>query len=208
MKIISTAKLVAVVAVVAVVAAIAWMTHAGIFYQTGTQWFQACWAQRNANRPPGTLDEKLAWAKCEPMPQRVAYTAGYEFPDAAPAVTAELEAVKNACPRRYLGFQFRNFVIDIIERDEGTTVFDGFIPAETMVLNKLSSKWPNCPSVARASGFPMIVWHQDGWHRDYPCEPCKVEEIARQKEHEKLTAEVTEWNIASAKLLGKAFKGR
>ena len=44
------------------VIAFGWMIHAGVFFQTGSQWFQSCWNEKHEQRMPATPEESIAWA--------------------------------------------------------------------------------------------------------------------------------------------------
>ncbi len=163
-------------------AAIAWMAHAGVFYQTGTQWFQSCWIAKHEKRSPATPDESIAWAKCEPTTQRAVFNAGFVLSgNPEYAVTPELKALGNACPSLYRDIPIAGMnylAVNMVEESGGPTVVDSFTPPDAMIKTAFMSKWPNCPSVAKANGFPRAVYRGDAWEFESPCKPCEAEKKA------------------------------
>lgn len=167
---------------IALAVAVAWMAHAGVFYQTGTQWFQSCWIAKHEKRSPVNPDESIAWAKCEPTTRRVVFSAGF-VPSGNPeyAVVPELKAIGNACPSNYSDipiFGMNYLAVDIIEKSGGPTVLDSFIPPDAMIKTAFTSKWPHCQSVAKANGFPKAVQRGEAWEFESPCIPCEAEKKA------------------------------
>lgn len=162
--------------------AIAWMAQAGMFYQTGNQWFQACWTQKYEKRSPANSDESIAWAKCEPATQRAVFNSGF-FPSGNPAdaITPELKALVKACPSNYSDipmFGMNLLAVDIVEKSGGPNFIDRFLPPDSMIARAFKSRWPNCPAIREANGFPKIVLRGEAWELDSPCKPCEAEKKA------------------------------
>lgn len=173
----------AAVLILALIAATGWLIQAGVLYQTGQQWFEACWTQAKAKRSPSTPQEAIAWGQCEPIAERSVYQAGYLFSaDASMAVTPQAKALANSCPSSYSDMPIAGinlFVVLQLERDGGPTWSDRFLPPNQMIVRVFESRWPDCPNVRKAEGYPMLIQHADGWRWEKPCMPCENELKAR-----------------------------
>ena len=176
-------KLIAIAAILAV--ALAWVAQAGVFYQTGSQWFQACWSLKNLRRSAETAEESMAWSKCSPTAQRAVYSAGI-VPSGDPdnSFTPAVKALNQACPSNFkdiplFGLSF--LAVNLIEASGGPSVWDRFMSPDGMIQRAFESKWPNCSSVAQAQGFPKIVARGEKWEFETPCKPCEVEAKEAEK---------------------------
>lgn len=164
---------------------LAWVVHAGVFFQTGHQWFEACWAAQNAHRSAQSPEEAIAWAQCGPVAQRALYDAGYVFPgNPEYAVTPALKALANACPSSYTTIPLSGvqlLAVEFIQQDGGPTLIDRFTPPDAMILRAFDKRWPNCRSVRIANGFPPIVMRKGEWGFETPCKPCEAEQKAKNE---------------------------
>ena len=167
------------------VIAFGWMIHAGVFFQTGSQWFQSCWNEKHEQRMPATPEESIAWAKCEPVVERAVFGAGF-VPSGNPAyaTTRELKAISNACPNNYSDIPLfggmKRLAVDLVEKTGGPTLIERFTPPDAMIERAFKSKWPNCPSEAKANGFPKIVLRGEVWEFESTCKPCEAEKEAAE----------------------------
>lgn len=163
-------------------AAISWAIHAGWFYQTGSQWFDACWRAKHSTSGPQTPDEAVSWGKCKYTTEKSLFDAGFVFAgNPAYAVTPELKAVVNACPSNYSdipmsGPQF--LAVDMAEEQGGPNILDKFLPASLLIVRAFKTKWPECPAVRLANGFPKIVEVRGSFQWAAPCKPCEAEQAA------------------------------
>jgi hypothetical protein len=159
---------------------VAWATYAGLFFQTGQQWFESCWTAQNSKRSPTTATESVAWKQCEPVAEGSAYKAGFVFVGTS-QITTPMQAVARACPSLWADVPIGGLhllVVDIVEKAGGPDLVDRFIPPDRMIEEAFLSRWPNCPTVRAASGFPKIVKKGDRWDFEVPCKPCEAEKNA------------------------------
>lgn len=162
----------------------AWMTHAGVFYQTGQQWFESCWTKTNQQRDPATPQEAVAWQQCEPLTMSAVYRAGFVFGgDPERELTPAAKAVTAACPSNWTDMPIGGIhvlAVKLIEEQGGPRFEDRFLPPGKLVTHAFMSKWPQCPAVRVANGFPKIVNHGGTWDFEVPCKPCEEEAAARK----------------------------
>lgn len=163
---------------------IGWAVHAGIFFQTGNQWFQSCWVEQHEKRSPLTPEESIAWTRCEPVAQRAVFGSGF-VPSGNPdyAVTPESKALSNACLSNYTDVPIggmKYLAVGLIEKAGGPSLVERFTPPDAMIVRAFKSKWPNCQSVARANGFPKIVLRGEAWEFETTCKPCEAEKKAAE----------------------------
>ena len=159
-----------------------WMVHAGVFFQTGSQWFQSCWTEQNAKRKPATAEESINWAKCEKVTLRAVFGAGF-VPAGNPVTTPETKALADACPRNWYDIPiggFKYLAVRLIEDTGGPTLIEQFTPPDAMIERAFQSKWPDCQSVVKAHGFPKIIFRDGDWEFEFPCKPCEADDKARK----------------------------
>lgn len=161
----------------------AWAAQTGVFYQTGQQWFDSCWARSNLKRDPTTPQEAIAWKQCEPVTETAVYEAGFIFGgDPQKEITPAARAIIAACPSNWsdipIGGAFR-LAVGLIEKQGGPRFVDRFIPPESLVTNAFKSQWPGCPNARVANGYPKIVRKSETWDFEVPCKPCAEEKAAR-----------------------------
>jgi hypothetical protein len=171
-----------------VAVAIAALCYSGVFYETGAQFYEACWQKSHAKgAEPGSPEQAARWASCESTADRALFGAGFIFAgNPTNAVTPQLKAVGAACPNAYNQIPVGGawiLAVEYIQNDGGASFADRFSSAGATVLRVFGSRWPSCATTAAANGFPRLVNRgTDGWVYETPCIPCKAEEaeIARQ----------------------------
>lgn len=170
-------------AIVILAAIAAWAAYAGAFYQTGQDWYNACWTSQHARRAAETPQESITWSRCEPVTLRAFFGAGFIAPgEAARAVTQAERAVAQACPSSYSdvpigGLSF--LAVRLIEASGGPTFTDRFLPVDSMIARAFKERWPQCQATRIASGYPKVIQIGDKWDYETPCKPCETEMAAR-----------------------------
>ena len=165
--------------------AIGWMVYAGVFFQTGSQWFQSCWIEQNETRKPVTPEESIAWSKCESVTKRAIFSSGF-VPSGNPeyATTPETKALTDVCPSNYSDIaadgSMKHLAVPLVEKIGGPTLIDKFTPPDAMIERAFKSKWPNCQAVVKANGFPKIILRGGEWEFESPCKPCEIDDKARK----------------------------
>lgn len=155
----------------------------GVLYQTGSQWFTACWQAQHATEPAKTPEEAIARNSCGHTAEAALYDAGYIFAgNPEYAKTPELHAVQQACPNAYsevplMGIQI--LLVDDLEAHGGTDLLDSVLPAGTTIKRVLKKRWPNCAAVREAAGFPKVIEKNGGFHFADDCKPCEAEQAAK-----------------------------
>jgi hypothetical protein len=166
------------------VIAIGWMVHAGVFFQTGNQWFQSCWTEQNGNRKPVTPEESIAWSKCESVTKRAVFSSGF-VPSVNPeyAITPETKALTGVCPSNYSDIagdgSMKYLAVPLVVKIGGPTLIDKFTPPDAMIERAFQARWPNCQAVAKANGFPKIVLRDGKWEFESSCKPCEIYNLVR-----------------------------
>ena len=164
-----------------IVAAVA--AQKGAFYTTGKQWFDSCWTAQNSKRQAASPDEAVSWGKCEKIASSAIYDAGFVFAG-TDSLTAPSRAVAAACPSGWSDLPLGGVAVlgvNLVASDGGPSVRDRFTPARDLIVRAFVHRWPRCPLVRAQNNFPKLVEGAGGefaWER--PCEPCQLEERARQ----------------------------
>jgi hypothetical protein len=193
------------VVALSLVVALALCVQAGLFFQTGHQWFEACWSRVSLSDQPATAKEAVAWARCAPVAEEAIYSAGFVFfgdydsdsdfgvgpadpagpiffrrdPDNT-AIAAE-KAIAAACPSNMTDVPIGGayfLTVDLIKK-QGVRLIDRLIPSQHMIANAFETRWPACVSTRIANGYPKIVKKGDAWDWETPCEPCRAAAAAR-----------------------------
>ena len=164
--------------VLAIVGALAYF---GFFYDTGAQWYDACWRKMAATkdeREPIAPDSSTAsiWQRCDVTNDRSIYAIGFIFTvDPKDATDTQATVFTQACPRQW-DIAFRGMTAEtlkLIGEQGGVTIFDRFLPADLMIERVWRTRWPNCDAERRRQGYPRIVEVRPGqWGWETPCLPC------------------------------------
>ena len=158
------------------------LAYFGVFYQTGSQWFQSCWTAQHSNRAPTSPEESISWAQCGEVTQRALFDAGFIFAgNPTYAVTPELKAIVEACPSNYSDIPLSGsqvLAVDFIEKSGGPELLDKFTPPDQMIVRAFKSRWPNCQAVRLANNIPKLIKQGSDWVFEAPCKPCEAEKNA------------------------------
>lgn len=159
------------------------LAYSGVFYDTGQQYDETCWAKKaKANEKPLDLEEPKAsspsqaimWAKCEVETQRAVYRGGLIFAGRADDSDREAVALVKACPSSWSDVPMGGayyLTVDLIEQQGGPRLADRFLPARRMIERVWKTRWPRCDSERRRQGYPQIVESSQGnfqWARSCP----------------------------------------
>jgi hypothetical protein len=154
----------------------------GVFYPTGQQWYEACWAKQKASKDfaiPDAPDSKTAilWENCEPISKRAFFTNGIMF---APLPKSNNDnrgmRLQEACPSLWRDLPMGGtymLSVRVMQQSGGPNLLDRFLPAEQTIAKFLKTKWPHCSATRIAQGYPEIVETKPGefgWQA--PCTVC------------------------------------
>jgi hypothetical protein len=121
--------------------------YKGMFYVTGSQYYEACWERRaKENKAKDHTHEAEAdnpsqavlWASCTPIMLESMDKAGFAIGSSSPQATEDGKALANACPDRYKDMNlFPNFwydvAVDAIEKNGGPSLIDRVAPAGWLI---------------------------------------------------------------------------
>ena len=172
----------AITVVLMIVASV--MAQAGMFYQTGQQWFEACWLATHAKREPANAAESIAWKQCSPLVEKAVFEAGFIFAG-EPVYTPSSKAIAKNCPSNWYDLPLGGvhvLAVRLAEEGGGPTLMDRFLPSETMVARVFDTKWPMCVRTRKAEGFPRLVKRGETWGFETPCKPCELEDAERLRQ--------------------------
>jgi len=154
--------------VLAVVAGIAGaiLAYNSLFYTTGTEWYEACWAKKQAHTSFATepvapdADTDIDWKNCERIAQKAFYDQGMVF-SGLPKDSSDQRgiAMKNACPNTWSDIPLAGFymkAVDVVQAYGGPSFLDRFLPADILLGRAFDKQWPTCASVRASQGYPMI----------------------------------------------------
>jgi hypothetical protein len=137
--------------------------YKGMFYVTGSQYYEACWERRakenkrenfakdvEADNP----SQAVLWASCTPIMAETMDNAGFTLGSSANNAPAEAKALANACPNRDTEMNlFPNYwyslAVDTIEKNGGPSLIDHVAPAGWLIERAFKARWPRCIDAAR-----------------------------------------------------------
>ena len=164
-------------AVFAAAVVAAYFAYKGKFYPTGRQYYEVCWAKKNAKDTAHAADpyQDIIWSNCENITARAVFAAGMvgEIEDDASDATLALNA---ACPPNPLFVtDWVNRVLEGIQRKGRSSVLDALTPAEWMIGRVVPTLWPKCDEERRKQGYPKMAEIKPGefgWAET--CIPCEA----------------------------------
>jgi hypothetical protein len=139
-----------ILASIVMVAAGVWLAATGNLYQTGAQWFDACWSLRSAVLSEGQAaiapdaTTAAAWHTCQPVAEEAFIATGVQ--QASPGEVAP-GALKITCRSRASEVPITRLdfvVVKIIEGDGGPGFFDRVLPASSTASAALHSGLSGC----------------------------------------------------------------
>lgn len=142
------------------------MAYTGVFYTTGKQWYESCYELKIEQEKVGWSEPKTTdaykaafWSTCESSSRRGIYAAGLLFSGNPEKDKGALE-LGSACPSSWRDVPMAGtyfLTIDLVKLKGGPSLLEKFLPAENMISNAYTSRWPKCASERERLGFPKII---------------------------------------------------
>jgi len=139
--------------------------YSGVFYVTGSQFYEACRQRQAKEKIDGGFkdaeadnpSQALLWASCTPIMTESMGNAGFAIGSSSPQATEDAKALASACPDAYTEMPvFPKFwytiAVDAIEKNGGPALIDRVAPAGWLIERAMKARWPHCIDVAR----PML----------------------------------------------------
>jgi hypothetical protein len=159
------------------------LAYYGAFYDTGRQWYEACWAKKAATASfasePKASDPYMdaRWTRCDSTNERAIYEIGFIFAGSPDAATDDdARRLLKACPSSWTmpmaGIYMET--LTLIGQQGGISFVDSFTPADWMIQRVWRKNWPNCAFERQRQNYPILVEKQPGsfdWQT--PCIPCQ-----------------------------------
>jgi hypothetical protein len=132
----------------------------GMFYVTGSQFYEACW-QRRAKEKAEPLKEAEAdnpsqavlWASCTPIMAESMDNAGFVIASSAPQAPEDAKVLASVCPDRMKMPVVPNYwfvvAVEAIEKNGGPSLIDRVAPAGWLIERAMKARWPRCIDAAR-----------------------------------------------------------
>ena len=152
--------LLAVVLLVAIGAGAA--VYSGVFYVTGSQFYEACRQRQAKEKIDGGFKDAEAdnrtqaglWASCTPIMGESMANAGFAIGSSSPQATEDAKALASVCPDAYKEMPvFPKFwytiAVDAIEKNGGPSLIDRVAPAGWLIERAMKARWPRCIEAAR-----------------------------------------------------------
>jgi hypothetical protein len=134
----------------------------GVFYVTGSQFYEGCWERGAKEKEIGGFKDAQAgnpgqaviWASCFPIVAEVMDKAGFALGSSRPDAPANAKALAGPCPDRQTEIpllidRIWIVVIDAIEKSGGPSLIDRVAPASWVIERALKARWPHCIDAAR-----------------------------------------------------------
>lgn len=162
------------------------LLRSGLVYQTGSQWFDACWQNlHGTSQAAATPQQAIDQARCEPAFEKAVFGRGFVFAGKREnAVTPELIAFHGACPSLWSDVPLAGgyaLAVDRIVQSGGPRIVDHLLPPTQLIARAMEEKWPLCSEVRERSGIPRLVWSDTMWSFEAPCKPCEDEKRAAER---------------------------
>jgi hypothetical protein len=135
--------------------------YSGVFYVTGSQFYEACRQRQAKEKINGNFKEAEAdnrsqaalWGGCTPMMTESMGNAGFAIGSSSPQATEDAKALASACPDAAEMPVFPKFwyviAVDAIEKNGGPTLIDRVAPASWLIERAMKASWPRCIDAAR-----------------------------------------------------------
>ena len=136
-------------------------TYSGVFYVTGSQFYEACQQRQAKEKIVGGFNEVEAdnpsqaalWANCTPIMGESMENAGFAIGSSSPQATEDAKALASACPDAAEMPVFPKFwytvAVDAIEKNGGPSLIDRVAPAGWLIQRAMKARWPRCIDAAR-----------------------------------------------------------
>jgi hypothetical protein len=136
----------------------------GLFYVTGSQFYEGCWERRAKEKMAGGFNEAQAanasqaalWASCTRIVAEAMDDAGFAIGSSASDVPDWAKALASSCPDRQkdipLVIDYLYIVaVDLIEKNGGPKLIDRVLPARWLIERSLKTRWPRCSEAAASA---------------------------------------------------------
>ena len=136
--------------------------YSGVFYVTGSQFYEACRQRQAKEKIDGGFkdaaadnpSQALLWASCTPIMTEGMGDAGFAIGSSSPQATEDAKTLAIACPDAYTEMPvFPKFwytvAVDAIEKNGGPSLIDRVAPAGWLIERAMKARWPRCIDAAR-----------------------------------------------------------
>ena len=137
--------------------------YKGMFYVTGSQYYEDCWERRakenkkenvNKNVEADNASQAALWASCTPIMAESMDKVGFAIGSSAPEAPADAKALASACPDGYKEMPtfpqyWYRVAVETIEKTGGPTLIDRVAPASWLIERSMKARWPRCIEAAR-----------------------------------------------------------
>jgi len=136
--------------------------YSGVFYVTGSQFYEACRQRQAKEKIDAAFKEAEAdnpsqaalWGSCTPIMTESMGNAGFAIGSSSPQATEDAKALASACPDVYADMPvFPKFwytvAVDTIEKNGGPSLIDRVAPAGWLIERAMKAHWPRCIEAAR-----------------------------------------------------------
>jgi hypothetical protein len=136
--------------------------YKGMFYVTGSQYYEACWERRAEEKRQGDFKEAegdnpsqaVLWASCTPIMAESMDNAGFALGSSAANAPAEAKALANVCPDVFTQMPtvptyWYIVAVDAIEKNGGPSLIDRVAPAGWLIERAMKARWPRCVDAAK-----------------------------------------------------------
>ena len=136
--------------------------YSGVFYVTGSQFYEACRQRQAKEKIDGGFKDAEAdnrsqavlWASCTPIMGESMANAGFAIGSSSPQATEDAKALASACPDAFTEMPvFPKFwyaiAVDAIEKNGGPSLIDRAAPAGWLIERAMKARWPRCIEAAR-----------------------------------------------------------
>ena len=131
--------------------------YSGVFYVTGSQFYEACRQRQAKEKIDGGFKEveadnpsqALLWASCTPIMAENMDNAGFAIGSSAPEAPADAKALASACPDGYkempaFADHWYIVAVEAIEKNGGPSLIDRVAPAGWLIERAMKARWPRC----------------------------------------------------------------
>jgi hypothetical protein len=135
--------------------------YSGVFYVTGSQFYEACRQRQAKEKIDAAFKEAEAdnpsqaalWGSCTPIMTESMGNAGFAIGSSSPQATEDAKALASACPDATEMPVFPKFwyviAVDAIEKNGGPSLIDRAAPAGCLIERAMKARWPRCIEAAR-----------------------------------------------------------
>jgi hypothetical protein len=136
--------------------------YKGMFYVTGSQYYEACWERRAEEKKRQDFKEAegnnpsqaVLWASCTPIMADSMDKAGFAIGSSAANAPADAKALASDCPDAFaempaIPTYWYLVAVDVIEKNGGPTLIDRVAPASWLIERAVKARWPRCIAAAR-----------------------------------------------------------